>query len=100
MRQACREMNAGGIDRYCATWVAVGPYFGQRAPTPGSAKVQAIEVRDLAVAAVADGCRLEQRLGLSLAEPRKKPIEPFLEFFRAQDSSHAFRFHQSRRQKV
>src|SRR5262245_21445967 len=53
-----------------------------RAPAPGPAQVQTVKVRDLAVAPVADGRRLEQRRGLALADARKEMTEPCGKFRR------------------
>src|SRR6202022_1409409 len=93
-------MNIGSGERNRAARISIRPRVGERAPTPPSAQVQSIEMRNLPVSAIAHDCRLEQRLWLPFAEPGKKPLEPILKLARVQHSSHALRFHKSRRQKV
>jgi len=56
MRQARSEVSSSGIEGYRAAGICVWPYAGEQSPTPAAAQVQSVEVRDLAVAAVAD-CR-------------------------------------------
>src|SRR4051812_34726394 len=45
-------------------------------PAPGAAEVEAVEMRDLAVAAVADDRRREQRRRLARADARQELLEP------------------------
>ena len=66
-----------------------GKVWGERPPAPGAGEVEAVEVGDLAVAAVADGGGDEQRGGLFAVDARQEPGKPMSEFFRRQAATQA-----------
>src|SRR5688500_3622280 len=70
-----------------------------RLPAPGAAEVEAVEVRDLAVAAVADRRGGEQGGGLATTQLGQESAEPGGEVGSGQDARHAKRFGQRRRQE-
>ena len=74
MRQARVKVGRGGSERDLAARIAGGEEIAQRAPAPGAAEIEAVEVDDLAVGAVADRGRPEQRCRLARREPRQKDV--------------------------
>ena len=66
VRQAGRQMAVGGRVRHGAQRIGWVQASGDRPPAPGAAEVQAIQMGDLAVGAVADGGWREQAGGQAL----------------------------------
>src|SRR3546814_5493530 len=61
---------------------------GQFAPAPGTAEVEPVEVGDLAVAAIADGGRGEQRCRFTAFDARQERSEPGGKRLRRQHAPH------------
>src|SRR5450756_1808249 len=100
VRKTRGEMYLCSLERYASACITRGPRRRDRAPTPGAAQIQPVEVSDLSIAAVAHYGSREQRRRLSHGEPGEKAVDPAQEIARLQYPAHALGLHQSRRQKV
>ena len=76
VREARREVRVRGGVGAGAARVVRGPGARERAPAPRAAQVEPVEVRDLAVRAVADGRGAEERRGLTVRDAREKGVHP------------------------
>src|SRR5579862_6684966 len=72
---------------------------GQSSQAPGATKIESVQMRDLAVAAIAYGGWREQRHRAGLGEAGQEAREPGGELRGSERAAHAFRFHQCRRQE-
>src|SRR4051794_260850 len=100
MRQAGGEVRVGGRVHDGAAVVGLGERLGQRAKAPGSAEIQAVEMRDFAVAAVGRRRRDKYRLRQFLGKSWKKTVEPGSETIGRQQPAHAFRLDERGRKKI
>ena len=66
MGKACGQMLARRFVSNDATRVVCRQGVAERAPAPGAAEIESVEMSDLAVGAIGDGRRLEQRCRLAL----------------------------------
>lgn len=73
--------------------------FGNAAPAPSAAEVQAIEMRNLAIAAVGYGGGGEQRWGYAVREAREEGVEPVGKGFACHNTTHKQGFAKRRREE-
>ena len=94
MGQAGVQMDARGLLRQGMDRVAFAQRRSDPAQAPGAAEIEAVEMRDLAIAAVLHGGGREERRGFALGQDRQEVVEPGGEGGAIQDAAHQQRFAQ------
>ena len=92
--QARLEMSIGGIEG-ASPELSVQPIL-QSPPAPGSAEIEAVQMRDLAVGSIGYEGRREEASRLALPKAGKKGAEPVLKLAPLEYPPHQERFNQYR----
>src|SRR5262245_1498667 len=99
VRQARIDMPFGCVARALRCGLVI-QRPGDRPPAPCPREIESVEMRNLAVAAVAYACGREERFGFALTDAGQEGAEPSAKVVLCEKPAHAFSLDQRWRQKV